>query len=143
MILPTRPTAKSLRWNTLSAGTTRFSTGATTSTATSAANTPNQLFSDRKRVGATGIAVIGRTALMVRVGRGSGFGAAALHREDALRALLDEDDDEDQHHDLGEHRTGPAFEELVQHAQAQRGVHRARQLAHAAKQPHEEAVEDV
>ena len=33
-----------------------------------------------------------------------------------MRALLDEDDDEHQHSDLGQHRAGPAFEQLVQQA---------------------------
>jgi hypothetical protein len=41
--------------------------------------------------------------------------------------------------DLGQHRAGPAFEQLVQDAQAQRRVHRAGQLAHAAQHHHHEA----
>jgi hypothetical protein len=60
-----------------------------------------------------------------------------------LRPLLDEDDDEHQHHDLGQHRARPAFQQLVQDAQAQAGVHRAGQLAHAAQHHHHEAVDDV
>jgi hypothetical protein len=63
------------------------------------------------------------------------LGAPALEGEQALRTLLDEDDDEDQHHDLGQHRARPAFEELVDHAQAQRGVHRAGQLARRRPAP--------
>jgi hypothetical protein len=35
-----------------------------------------------------------------------------------LRAFLDDDDDEHQHHDLGQHRALPAFQQLVQDAQA-------------------------
>ena len=54
---------------------------------------------------------------------------AALHGKDALRTFLDEDDDEHQHGNLGQHRARPALQELVQNAQAQRGIHGTRQLA--------------
>ena len=68
---------------------------------------------------------------------------SALERKDALRPLLDEDDDEDQHHDLGQHRALPAFEQLVQHAQAEAGVDGAGELADAAEHDDHEAVDDV
>ena len=74
----------------------------------------------RPAAGRAGVAAPGRW----RKGPRSCFGTPSLHREDALRSLLDEDDDEHQHHDLGQHRAGPALQQLVQHAQAERGVDR-------------------
>ena len=56
---------------------------------------------------------------------------------------MDEDDDEHQHGNLGQHRTGPALQQLGGHAQPQRGIHRARQLAHATQHHHHEGVDDV
>ena len=48
--------------------------------------------------------------------------APPLESEDALRPLLDEDDDQHQNHDLGQHRARQTLEQLVQHAQAERGI---------------------
>jgi len=73
----------------------------------------------------------------------SSLRAATLEGEDALRAALNEDDDENKHDDLGEHSTGPAFEELVQYAEAEARVHRACQLTHATEHHHHERVHDV
>ena len=56
---------------------------------------------------------------------------------------MDESNDEHQHRDLGQHRTGPAFQELVENAKAQRGVNRARQLANPAQHHHHERIHDV
>ena len=46
-----------------------------------------------------------------------------------MRTLLDKDDDEHQHRNLGEHRAGPAFQKLVENAQAEGRIHGAGQLA--------------
>ena len=59
-------------------------------------------------------------------GRRSCFGAPALHREQPGGLPLDEDDDEDEHRDLREHRAGDAFEQLVEHAEAEPRDDRAR-----------------
>ncbi len=42
----------------------------------------------------------------------------ALEREQAARALLDEEDDQHEDHDLAEHRAGPGLEDLVGDAEA-------------------------
>ena len=52
-------------------------------------------------------------------------------------------DDQHQHHDLGQHRTRESFEQLVQHAQPERGIDGAGQLADAAEHHHHERVDDV
>src|SRR6185436_21120973 len=101
MILPISETLKSDMWNMLSFGTTRFSSGATAQISTSAAITPPQPRDPNSAPGA---------ALCI--------GKPPLEREHALRPLLDEDDDEHQHRDLGQHRAGDAFEELVDDTQA-------------------------
>ena len=54
---------------------------------------------------------------------------AALQGKDALRTLLDENDDGDEDHDLGDHGAGPAFEQLAEDAQAKGGPDRAGELA--------------
>ena len=51
---------------------------------------------------------------------GSCLHRPALQREQAARALLDEQDDEDQHQDLGQHGAGAGFQALVGNAEAQR-----------------------
>ena len=43
----------------------------------------------------------------------SSLRAATLEGKDALRATLNEDDDEHKHDDLGEYGAGPAFKEFV------------------------------
>src|ERR1700712_2405617 len=154
MIFATSCTANSEAWKAFPSGTTRFSTGTITATTTSASTTAPQLLPESRPRG-------GMSCLVGEVppttGRDSGagestafmkssssrFGAAALHREDALRALLDEDDDEDEHHDLGEHGALPAFEQLVQHPEADGGVDGTGELPDAAEHDHHERVDDV
>jgi len=48
------------------------------------------------------------------------FGAPSLQREQALRPLLDEQDDHHQHEDLRQHRAGKWLEELGDRAEAER-----------------------
>src|SRR5947207_7798370 len=42
-------------------------------------------------------------------------------REQTLWSALDEEDDEDEHHDLAQHRAGRGLDQLVDDSQAQRG----------------------
>src|SRR5664280_652337 len=109
---------------------------------TSASVTPTQPCAPKSglRPGAR-VGGIARTARMRM--RLSFLGAAPLHREEPGRLPLDEDDDEDQHHDLREHGPGHAFEELVEHAEAERRDDGASQLADAAHHDDEERVDDV
>src|SRR5450830_697342 len=138
MILPMSATAYSLRCRALSTGTSRLSAGATAQTTIRASRKAPQPAPDSNGAGGGRVndEEVREELVMIMVmecAPGSGFGGAALHREDALRALLDEDDDEHQHRDLGQHGPGDAFEEFVQDAQAQRGIHRAGQLPHPAQ----------
>src|SRR5712664_4477935 len=73
----------------------------------------------------------------------SSFNGAPLQREEPLRALLDEGDDQHQHQDLGEHRADVRLQKLRQHAQAERGVDGAGKLADATKHHHHERIDDV
>src|SRR5687767_11247927 len=129
----------------LPAGTSRLSTGASAQTAISAtkkAVQPLPLSSGPLEGSATlVIRKPPRFALRYSPSErpcGSCFGTPTFDSEDALWPLLDEDDDEDQHRDLREHRAGPAFDELVEHAQAERRVHGAGELADAAHHHHHE-----
>src|SRR3954470_2235546 len=63
----------------------------------------------------------------------SGLRRTAAEREQAARALLDEEDDEHQHRDLAEHRARERFEELVDDAESHRTDERAEQIAHPAE----------
>src|SRR5665213_1029806 len=151
MILATSCTAKSLTWKMLSAGTSRLPIGTSTATTASAIVTPAQPRMPSSRPGGcaaigagcaavgAGCAAIGagNTALIVRPSR---FGAPTLHREQARGLSLDEDDDDDQHEDLRQHRAGNAFEKLVEHAQPEGSQHRAGELADAADDDHQERV---
>src|ERR1039457_2844877 len=58
---------------------------------------------------------------------------SALEREQTLRTLLDEDDDEHQHQDLGEHRPRPCLEELVEDTEAHRRVNGSPELTQPAE----------
>src|SRR5687768_11822577 len=71
------------------------------------------------------------------------FHRPSLQREKALRTALDEEDDEDEHRDLGEHGAGPGFQELVREAEHERGVDRAGELADAAEDDDQERMDDV
>src|SRR5690606_32579268 len=73
----------------------------------------------------------------------SGFCTSTFHCKNALRALLNESNDEDKYCDLGQYGASPAFEELVKNAQAQRGIHGASQLAHSAQHHDHERIHDV
>src|SRR5574341_1491881 len=121
MILPARVMKKVETWNGLEGGSARCSTGSTTNTA--AANRPMAVQPPRP------VLARKRTTNGVRI---SGLGEAALEGEQPLGALLDENDDGRQHHDLGDHRPGPALQELADDAQAQGRRHRAGELADAA-----------
>src|SRR5258708_2417772 len=66
-----------------------------------------------------------------------------LQREQSLRALLDEDDDEDEHHDLRDHGARPGLEELVRESEPERRVDGAGELSDAAEHDHHERIDDV
>src|SRR5690348_9846409 len=68
---------------------------------------------------------------------------AAFQREQALRTLLDEDDDEYEDRYLREYRARPAFEHLVEHAEPETRIHGAGELSDAAEHHHHERVDDV
>jgi hypothetical protein len=57
--------------------------------------------------------------------------------------LLDEQDDEHQHEDLGQHGTGIGFEELVRDTERQRANQRAPEVSNAAEDHDHETVDDV
>src|ERR1700694_5105712 len=71
------------------------------------------------------------------------FDRAALEREQAARAALDEQDDEHQHQDLAQHGAGIGFEELVDDAERRRAQKRAEQIADAAEHHDHEGVDDI
>src|SRR4249920_1769965 len=73
----------------------------------------------------------------------SGFRDAPLQREQALRTLLDEDDDEHQDRDFGEHGARPAFEYLVEQTKAQARVDGSSQLSDPAQHDDHERVDDI
>src|SRR6478609_10583216 len=100
MILPISETLKSDMWNTLSLGTTRLSSGAMAQISTSAAITAPQ---PRAPNSAPGPDLC--------------IGKPPFQREHALRAFLDEDDDEYHFCYLCEHGIRDPFEELVDDAQ--------------------------
>src|SRR5438105_4887551 len=66
-----------------------------------------------------------------------------LEGEQALRALLDEHDDEHEHRNLGEHRARPGLEKFVDNAKAHRCIHGAGELAHTAQHDHHERIDDI
>src|SRR3954463_6159349 len=68
---------------------------------------------------------------------------AAAQREDALRTLLNEENDEDQHRDLAEHRPRERLEQLVENAEAERRDDGAHDLSDSAEHHHHEGVDDV
>src|SRR4030095_10353464 len=72
-----------------------------------------------------------------------GLNGAPLQGKQSLRPLLDEDDDEDEHRDLGEDRALPRLEELVRNPEAKRRIHGARELADTAQHHDHERVDDV
>ena len=106
MILPTSATMKSLIWNTLPAGTTKFSKGTTAHRITNAASHAMRARPANKGAGCGRSASVAWEELSAI---GSGLRAAALHRKNALGALLDEDDDKHQHRNFGQHRASPAL----------------------------------
>src|SRR3974390_1268877 len=68
---------------------------------------------------------------------------AALEREHSARALLDEQDDEDEDGDLAEHGACVRLEELVGDAERERADQSAPQIADAAEHDDHERVDDV
>jgi hypothetical protein len=97
---------KSLIWNTLPAGTTKFSKGTTAHRITNAANHVMRARPANKGAGCGRSASVAGQVLSAMA---AGLRAAALHRKNALRAFLDEHNDEDQHRNFGEHGACPAF----------------------------------
>src|SRR5207244_3081922 len=73
----------------------------------------------------------------------SRFNGAALQREQSLRPLLNEDDDEDEHGDFRQYGALPRLEKLVDHAKTERRVDGTRQLTDAAQYDDHERIDDV
>src|SRR5205809_3342773 len=73
----------------------------------------------------------------------SRFNRTALQREQSLRPLLNEDDDEDEHGDFRQYRALPCLQELVDNAKTERRVDSARQLSDAAQHDHHERIDDI
>src|SRR5204863_9083608 len=130
---------------TLSSGMT------TTSTAAAATRPIHALVGSNVRRGSTSAlrhvaATSGGSGAFIAGGRSwmrSRIDHPALEREQALRALLDEHDDEHEQRDLREHRARPRLEELVGDAEAQRRVHGAGEQADAAQHDDHERIDDV
>src|SRR5712664_2862950 len=131
MILPMSVTQYAETWKGLEAGTTRFSSGKTRKSTPATAPSAVQPFAPYRREKAEEIGPI------------LGFQGPALQGEHALRAPLDEDDDEDEHRDLCEYGALPGFEQLVGEAQPQGRVNGAGELPHAAQHHHHEGIDDV
>src|SRR4030095_2106821 len=160
-------------WKALPAGTTMLSTGASAHTAISATKKAVQPLARSRGPFLGSTVVVMRTApcnhqprretprnrlcraagvapsrgcRATRSGQGWGWSylrAPAFDGEDALRPLLDEDDDEHEHRDLREHGAGPAFDELVEDAEPERRVDGASELPDPAHHDHHEGVDDV
>src|SRR5690606_1282077 len=73
----------------------------------------------------------------------SRIGRPPLCREQAARPLLDEQDDADQHHHLAQHGASHRLEELVHDSKRERADQRTHQVADAAEDDDEEAVDNV
>src|SRR5688500_587500 len=98
MILPISVTQYCETWNGLDGGTSRLNTGKTmNSTAANAARAIQPFVPYRREI----VVAIGPIRLRL--------GGAPFEREQSLRPALDEEDDEHQHHDLGDHRSRPRF----------------------------------
>ena len=81
----------------------------------------------------TSPAAIARIAVQARGVKGAScLGTPPFECEQPLGPLLDEENDEDEHHDLREHGAGQRLEELGDRAEAERRDDRAGELADAA-----------
>ena len=69
--------------------------------------------------------------------------APSLECKQTTRALLDEQDDKDEHENLAKHRTCKGLKKLVGDAKCQRADQCAPEIAHAAEDDDHEAVDDV
>src|SRR5688572_28634516 len=67
----------------------------------------------------------------------------SLRGKQTLRAALNEQDDEDEHSDLAEHGARQWLDQLLGHAEAERGGHGAGDAADPTEHHHHEGVEDV
>ena len=122
-------------WKALSGGTARCSTGTATSAKARKTPSASQRFAVER----------GEDADSQRLahGRSQLLDEAALEGEDALRTLLDEDDDGDEDDDLGDHRAGPAFQQLAEDAEAEGGPDCAGELPDAADHHDHERIDDI
>src|SRR5262245_42694078 len=105
----------------LCAGTARLQIGKTTKSTSAATAYATQTACGGNRGRRVEAVCSGRKAVGM-----SRFNGAPSQCEQSLRPFLDEEDDEDQHGDLREHRALPRLEELVDDAQAERRVDGAR-----------------
>src|SRR5262245_14367977 len=67
----------------------------------------------------------------------------ALEGEHALRAFLNEENNEHQHHDFGDHGARPRFKQFVDDTKTQGGVNGAGQLPDAAQNDDHERIDDI
>src|SRR5262245_30788092 len=79
----------------------------------------------------------------LKAGGMSGLYRAATKREQPARTLLDEQDDEDQHGDLAQHRAGEGLEEFVDDTERHGADQRTEQVADAAEHHDHETVDDI
>src|SRR5436309_3342315 len=110
MTLPRRDSVESEVCSGLVSGTSRLQMGNTTNSTIAA--TPIAIHSrcagKRERRAAPTARFSGTNAAGI-----SRFNGAALQREQSLRPLLNEDDDEDEHGDFRQYRALPRLQELV------------------------------
>src|SRR4026207_1080419 len=133
MILPASVMVYAETCSVLSGAGTRYSSGSTTSV--TSAKAPSTIQPGRLNSGS----VRGT----YRISSCSSFNRASLQCEEPLRALLDEGYDQQQDQDLGEHRANVRLQKFRQHAQAERRVDGAGELADAAEHHHHERIDDV
>ena len=93
-------------WNMLSAGTHKLRTGTTMQMVISAVKKNSQPLVPNN-AGGSGNCKVEVLCVM------SCLRTAAFHGKDALGAFLDEHDDENQHRNLGQHRTSHTLKQFV------------------------------
>src|SRR4030095_4842167 len=146
MNFPSSVIQKLERWSGFDSGTTRCSTGTTTRSTAVTAKIAVHTGNGKRRVmqrSSQDPAAMSREGGCRFLLRASRLSAPSLQCKQSLRPLLDEKDDEDQHHDLREYRAGPWLEELGDRPEAEGGDHCPGELANAAQHDDHEAVDDV
>src|SRR3954447_13298973 len=138
MIFPINVTEYADGCSGLSAGTARNSTG--TTTATSSANAASAI---HPRVSNSAVRCCANMKLGTSAVFISSLHRTAAQREQALRTLLNERDDQHQNQNLGRNGADVRFHELADDAQPQSGVERPGELTDAAEHHHHEGIDDI